>query len=404
MNRKFLAAIVGAAILCGCSKSDIGATNADRARSKATPNLNTVVVPANVQDENGIVTAPVRAQTIPETARSTARITIDENNTWRVGSIAEGRIAQVLANSGDVVRKGQVLARIHSHDIHESRALYKRAKADLARMQGMEEYSLRQRDRAQRLYDLKAGSLAQMEQKETELRNAQTDVRNAGFELERTRIHLEEVLGIPAEEADVPVSPDGDDNDLIPVLAPADGVVMARNVTPGTVVTPASDLFLISNLASLWAIAEVNEEYLGRLRIGMPVRVSVQAYPDEIFRGRIGKLGESLNAQTRTIQVRVDLSNTRRRLKPEMYAAVEIELGAGGQTLTVPAESVQDVRGQTVVFVQTADDTFEVRAVQTGRTLNGSYEITSGLQDGEVIAVRAAFVLKSEFLKATLAN
>lgn len=404
MNRRFLAAIAAAVILCGCSDSDVAVPGANPATNKAAPNVNKVSIPANVQVENGIVTAPVRAQTIPETARSTARITIDENNTWRVGSIAEGRIAQVLANSGDIIRKGQVLARIHSHDIHESRALYKRAKADLARMQGVEEYSLRQRDRAKRLYDLKAGSLAQLEQKETELRNAQTDVRNAGFELERTRTHLEEVLGIPAEETDVPAAPDGSDNDLIPVPAPADGVVMARNVTPGTVVTPASDLFLISNLASLWAIAEVNEEYLGRLRIGMPVRVSVQAYPDEVFRGRIGKLGESLNAQTRTIQVRVDLSNNRARLKPEMYAAVEIELGAGGQTLTVPAESVQDVRGQSVVFVRTDGDTFEVRSVQTGRTLNGSYEITSGLQDGEVIAIRAAFVLKSEFLKATLAN
>lgn len=402
MNHRFLAAIAGAAILPGCSNSDVAATSTKPAVTQAASNRNQVKIPPNVQAESGIATAPVHAQALPETVRATARITIDENLTWRVGSIVEGRIADVLSRPGDTVRKGQVLARIHSQDIHESRAQYKRAKADLARMQGVEEFSQRQRDRAKRLYDLKAGSLAQLEQKETELRNAQTGVRNAGVELERTRTHLQEVLGIPAEEPSPTAERAGDG--LIPVFAPANGVVMVRNVTPGTVVTPASDLFLISDLASLWAIAEVNEEYLGRLRIGMPVRVSVQAYPDEVFRGRIGKLGESLNAQTRTIQVRVDLSNARSRLKPEMYAAVEIELGAAGRTLAVPAESVQDVRGQAVVFVRKADDAFEVRPVQTGRTLDGSYEITSGLQDGEVIAVRAAFVLKSEFLKSTLAN
>jgi len=404
MKHTLLTAILAVAALAGCSDAGREPAIAGEQPQPAPTASGRVVIPVSVQKESGIATAPVRPQELAETIRSTARITTDENETWRVGSIADGRIAEVRARPGDLVHKGQVLARIHSHDIHESRAQHNRAKAELARTRGVEEFSLRQRDRARRLYDLKAGSLVQLEQKETELRNAQTDVRNAGVELERTRTHLEDVLRIPAESSLVPPAPDGSAHDLIPVLSPANGVVMSRNITPGTVVTTASDLFLISNLTSLWAIAEVNEEYLGRLQVGRPVHLSVQAYPNEVFQGRIGRLGESLNPQTRTIEVRVNLANNRSRLKPEMYAAVEIELSSAGRALTVPAESVQDVRGQSVVFLRTADDTFEVRPVRTGKTMDGSVEVTSGLRDGDVIAVRSAFVLKSEFLKASLAN
>ncbi len=258
---------------------------------------------------------------------------------------------------------------------------------------------------APRLYDLKAGSLAILEQKETELRNAETDVRNAEVEIERTVRHLVEVLHVPVEESDVPPpSPDGEDNDLIPVKAPAGGVVLSRNVTPGTVVNPASDMFLISDLTSLWAIAEVSEEYLGKLRLGMPAKVFVQAYPNEPFLGRIGKLGEVLNPSTRTIQVRVELSNSRGRLKPEMYATTEIQIGSGTPGLVIPSEAVQEVRSQSVVFVKTAADRFEVRPVRAGRTLDNSFEILSGLTAGEEIAVQSAFILKSEFLKASLAS
>jgi cobalt-zinc-cadmium efflux system membrane fusion protein len=266
------------------------------------------------------------------------------------------------------------------------------------------EYQTGVRDRAKRLLDLRAGSVAQLEQAETALRNSQTEVHNAEIEVERTRAHLTEVLGIPAEESEVPRGPDGDDNDLIPIKAPADAVVLARNVTLGTVVNPANDLFVLADLSTLWAIAEVNEEFLGKLRTGMPVQIFVQAYPNQAFPGRIGKLGEALDPGTRTIKVRIDLPNPQGRLKPEMYADAEIQVGRGGSALMLPTEAIQDLRGQSVVFVQVAPDRFEVRPVRTGRAVDQSLEILSGLQVGDQVAVRSAFILKSEFLKESLSG
>jgi cobalt-zinc-cadmium efflux system membrane fusion protein len=291
---------------------------------------------------------------------------------------------------------------MHSHDIHESRALYQKALADSARMKGIADYSMRVRDRAKRLYDLKAGSLAQLERAETELRNAQTDAGNAEIEVARTRNHITEFLGISAdllEEAD-----SEDHHDLIPVRSPAAGVVLKRDVTPGTVVTPSDDLFLVSDLGKLWAMAQVQEEYLGKLRVGMPVRVFVQAYPQEAFLGRIGRVGETLDPATRTVQVRVEVQNSQARLKPEMYATTEIQIGVGESALTVPSDAVQEIRGQTVLFVKMTDDCFEVRPVRIGRRIDSVNEVVAGLKPGEAIAIKATFILKSEFLKAALAE
>jgi RND family efflux transporter MFP subunit len=180
--------------------------------------------------------------------------------------------------------------------------------------------------------------------------------------------------------------------------------VLVRNVTQGAVVTPAIDLFVISNLQSLWAIAEVNEEHLGQLRPGMPVRLYVQAWAKEPFPGRIAKLGESLDPQTRTVKVRVAVPNQADRLKPEMYATAEIDVGASRRAIFVSAEATQEIRGETVVFVRTAPDKFQARHVDTGRAIERSLEIVRGLSPGDLVAVSGAFVLKSEYLKASLSD
>jgi RND family efflux transporter MFP subunit len=159
---------------------------------------------------------------------------------------------------------------------------------------------------------------------------------------------------------------------------------------------------VISDLSTVWAIAEVGEEHLGKLRVGMPANIFVQAYPGRAFRGRIGKLGEVLDPNTHTIKVRIELPNTQGLLKPEMYADAELEVGRGGRALMLPAEAVQDVRGDAVVFVRVATDRFEMRPVRTGRTAEGAVEILSGLEAGDAVVSQAAFILKSEFLRASL--
>jgi len=373
-----------------------------RAEAPAAKESNIVTLDEAAQRSAGVKVEPVAERSIAEIITATARISNDENRTWRVGAITDGRVMKVLANVGDSVKVGQTLVRIHSHEIHEAQSSYQKAIAELSRANSTQAYAARTRDRAKRLYDLKAGSLQEWEHAEIEVKNAQAGVASAQTDVDRTRIHITEFLGLPLEAK----HGDGvqDDDEYIPIRSPASGIVIARSVTPGTVVTPSSELFVISELSSLWAIAEVNQEHLGRLRPGMPARIYVQSYGREPFAGKIGKLGEALDPTTRTIKVRIDVPNRGGKLKPEMYASAEIEIGGSRSSILIPQESTQDVRGETVVFVAASRDRFEVRPVELGRALDGSVEVIRGVKPGDKIATRGAFILKTEFLKAALAE
>jgi membrane fusion protein, heavy metal efflux system len=403
MRTLFLCAAVLA--LAGCTAKNAPPVSEAKTAAPAAQPSNTVTLAAAAQRASGVAVDAVTERSLPETIRASARLTHDENLTWRVGAVTDGRVIQVLAAPGDSVQAGQPLARIHGHDIHDSRALYRNAKTELMRAEANVQFAEKARDRAKRLYDMKAGSLEQLERAETELKNSQAALATAKTEVERNRQHLVEFLGVSEEGGhDHQPGADSDEADLIPVRSPASGTVVTRNITPGTVVTPATDLFLLSNLSSLWAIAEVNEEYLSKLRVGMPARIFVQAWPDQAFPGRIGKLGEALDPATRTLKVRIDVPNPSGKLKPEMYATSEIDVGSSRAGVFVPEEALQEVRGQIVVFVQTGPETFEARPVETGQALGGSREIRRGLRSGDRVATRGAFILKSEYLKATLSG
>lgn len=391
-------------ILTGCSRQT--PTAASEATSQAgTATGREVTLDEKAQREGGIAIAAIEVQALPETLQAAGRMTVNENRTWRVGAITEGRIIRVFANAGDGVEEGQILARMHSHDIHESRAEHRKAVAEVARLKNLESYALRVRDRAKRLLELKAASVEQVEHAETELRNTQTLRANAEVELDRTRKHLTEFLEIPIEEPKEHHSGMQErDDDLIPIKAPATGTLLTRNVTPGTVVASSGDLFVVSDLSTLWMIALVNEEHLPALRAGMPVRVRVQAYGTQAFPGRIGKLGEELDPTTRTVRVRVDVPNPRGLLRPEMYATAEIELGSSKPGLYVPQEAIQEVNGQSAIFVRTAVDRFEARPVRAGTPVQNSVEIVRGLKPGEQVAIAGSYVLKSQLMKASLAG
>ena len=392
-------AITIAAILAftGCARNDRAPAATKAQPSAKTPDL--VTLDEAGQRSAGIRVEPAVERAMPEVIRANARITNDEERTWRVGAITDGRVVKVLAAAGDSVREGQPLARLHSHEIHDSRAQYRNAVSELQRAKSAVAYAVKVRDRARRLLDLKAASQQEVDHAESDVRNAEAAQTNAENEVARHRSHLEEFLGIPAED-------DGhdDEHDLIPVRAPASGTVLVRNVTQGSVVTPSNDLFVISDLRGLWAIAEVNEEHLRKLRPGIPARITVQAWSHEPFAGRIAKLGESLDPQTRTVKVRVAVPNAAGRLKPEMYATAEIDVGASRQAIFVSADATQEIRGETVVFVRAAPDKFEARHVETGGVIGRSLEIVRGLRPGELVAVSGAFVLKSEYLKSSLSG
>ena len=398
-----IAALLLLAAGCGTRKAEtVQAEAQPQTPAKPAPETHVTLSEA-AQKQSGVVTVPVTVGNVAEALHVTGRITLNENQTWRVGAITEGRILKVNVNAGDIVTEGQVLALMHSHDVHEGRALYERAQSEASRTRGNEIQARRVRDRAKRLYDLKAASLEQLEHAENELKNMQAAVAQAQIEVDRTRTHLVDFLGVHLEEPEhhEPGKHDGDE-DLIPSKAPAAGIIIQRHVTSGTVVQPGTGMFTISNLGALWMMAAVPEEHLSRLKINMPVKVTVQAHPGTVFRGRITRLDEQLDAATRTIQARIDLTNPRGLLKPEMYADAELELPGTRSALYVPEHAIQEVKGNATVFVRRGPTEFEAIAIETGRSANGMVEVRSALQAGDAVVEKGAFILKSQLLKSSL--
>jgi cobalt-zinc-cadmium efflux system membrane fusion protein len=143
---------------------------------------------------------------------------------------------------------------------------------------------------------------------------------------------------------------------------------------------------------------------MSRLKVGTGVKVSVTAFPDKAFKGKISYIADVVDVKTRTEKTRVTIDNTSGLLKPGMFASVLIEarnIGAE-RLIAVPEEAVQIEGAARYVFVRVSPDQFKRRDIETGRSLGKSLEVTAGLKEGEAVAVKGAFILKSELKKGEL--
>lgn len=353
-----------------------------------------------------IVVEEATLRSIPRTIRASGRITVNENRVWRLGAVSDGLLVEMVANVDDPVRKGQVLARQHSSDVNDGRAAYAEAKNNLATLETRRSFLRAQAVRAKRLFDLKAASEQQVQQAESDVRDVEGQVANAKAELERQRIHLEDFLRVQPQPSESASGLTGGYRtaDLIPIASTVSGTVMERPAAPGTIVPVGQTLYVISDLSNLWMIAEVQPQHLAALREGMAVSIYTQAFPDETFPARIARIGSELNATTRTVRVRIEVQNRGLRLRPEMYADAEITLGGSETGIFVKQEAVQDMHGQSVVFVKTGEGAFALRAVETGAARDGMRLIVSGVEAGEQVVVDGSFLLKSKLLEASLAE
>lgn len=187
--------------------------------------------------------------------------------------------------------------------------------------------------------------------------------------------------------------------------APVTGIVLEKKAVQGMRFMPGETLYQIADLSSLWVIAEINEQDIGQVHIGNRVQVTVDAWPERMFDGKVDFIYPTLNSATRTVQVRIELDNPKGVLKPAMFANVRIAVGQSGKVLAVPTSSVIDSGTRQVVLVRLAEGRFEPRAVTLGNRSDNYVEVLSGVAEGEQVVTSANFLLDSESnLKAALGN
>lgn len=315
----------------------------------------------------------VESNTLPVTGT----ITYDANRVSHIGPRTEGRIVRMNADVGDRVRGGQALAILESPDVGQIRASEQEAAALL-------EIAHENFEREQRLEQQGISS-------RKELLDAQAELRRAEAALQSARERLR-VLGAGNGEGG-----------QFALTAPFSGVVVARDASLGEVASSADHLFTVADLSRLWIELDIFERNLTQVSEGQPVRITTAAYAGRIFPGEIVYVGDILDPEARTVRARVEIINADGALKPGMFARAEISTptGSGTEVAVIPRIAVQDVEGQTVVWVP-GDEPGEFRAVpvEVGENLgDGRVAIRSGLEPGTRIVTGGAFTLKSELAR-----
>jgi multidrug efflux pump subunit AcrA (membrane-fusion protein) len=379
-------------------KGDSQDKSASQQQSKPGSSNGEVTIDGPAQKRADIQVAQIELRAIPESFTAAGQIVMNEERTAHVGTYTDGRVLEVYANVGDAVRRGAVLARMHSHDVHETRAAYETALETVSRQQTAVAYQERMRDRMIRLYELKSASKQEVEKAEADLRSARTDLANAQISVQKEVAHLTDILRLPASA----LPNINEETEQVPVVTPIPGTVVNRAITPGTVVEPGEEVFTVSDLSSVWMMASVNEGDISKVHVGDKARILSQAYPDIDFHGQVTRLGMELDPKTRTLQVRILIPNPGMKLRAGMYVNAQIMQGMSRQTLFVPEEAIQDVNGGSVVFLRTANNRFEPRPIQIAHRLNGQAEVSAGLKPGDALVVKGSFVVKSQMLKSQI--
>jgi membrane fusion protein, copper/silver efflux system len=189
----------------------------------------------------------------------------------------------------------------------------------------------------------------------------------------------------------------------VPWLAPQDGEILERAAVNGMRAAPGSVLFRIADHQVVWAMADIAERDLGLISIGQKASVRPRAYPHFAATGEVALIYPHLNAQTRTVRVRIELPNPDGLLLADMYADIEIATGTDAPVLTVPESAVIDSGGRQIVLLDKGEGRFEPRPVKLGRRGEGRVEIKDGVAENDKVVVTANFLIDAESnLKAAL--
>ena len=318
------------------------------------------------------------------------KVSLNETRLAHVGPRISGRAIEIYANLGDDVKKGHALAMIDSIEIGEAQSQYLKAKTTF-------EIAEKSYARAKILLEGKVISTGEFQRREGEYFLAKTELKVA-----EDRLHL---LGMTEEE----IASIGNRHTIsskVAIHSPLSGTVIERHLTLGEVVEPVKPIFTISDLSSLWVIADIPEGDISKIKKGQGVAVTVSPYPEKVFRGKLSYISKIIDPETRAAKVRAEVKNLAGVLKPEMFATVKITSSEKKNVLAVPESAVQRVGDKTIVFVATPsiakeedEEVFEKRVVEIGPELGGFHQVISGIKKGERIVVKGAFILKSESLK-----
>ncbi|MEK7727960.1 MAG: efflux RND transporter periplasmic adaptor subunit [candidate division KSB1 bacterium] len=292
------------------------------------------------------------------------RVALNERTTAHLTARVMGRVEKVHRVVGDRMKKGEALVELFSQEFLATQSEFVQAEERLKRMTAEQ---------------------------------AEYGTTKAIYESSRNKL---QIVGLTNEEIDqladthTPLA-------LLPVRAPFDGTLLSGEVRLGEFVEVGREFFTLANLQKLWVIADVFEHDLPLIHEGLAGEVMVTPYPTEKFPAMLTTIYDMVDEKSRTVKTRFEVHNRAGKLKPEMFATVNVEAKFGSSSLKISSLAVMSNNNEAFVFVALNDTTFEQRAIKIGFETKAYTEVLEGLTPGERVVTKGTFYLKSEMAKET---
>lgn len=312
----------------------------------------------------GIKTEIVREKTIAVPLTLSGKVAFDERKVAHITSRIAGRVEAVYAFTNDNVPAHTAVAEIYSQDFIALQWEFIQA---MERKERSTSGTLEEQKAAQSIYESVLQKLNILEVNENDLSELRSTKKPKQF---------------------------------YSIRAPFSGTILESKTKKGMFVQSGEELFDFADLSTVWVLADIYEGDLPTVHPGMKAEVSTSFYPVS-FNGTITSIYNVVDEKTRTVKARIELNNTSRKLKPEMYCTVKIQTKYGNETIKIPATALLGDTEKHFVFIAVNDSTFERRDIRTGAETKDFAEVLDGLMVGERLVVVGGFFLKSELAKET---
>ena len=370
-----------------------------------------VVLTAEAIEASAIRIERAEKRELRPTFRAPAHVAYNKDGMAHVGSPVKGRVAELRVRLGDEVSKGEALLVIESPELGEAQSEYLQKRSAAQTSLPSVVLAKSAYERAKGLYDQTQGiPLTEVQKRETEYRAAQAALQAAktAEQAAENKLHL---LGM-SQEVVQRLGESGEIDPHFTVRAPIDGQVIEREVTLGELVGPEREALLVmADVSKLWVLADVPETRLRETAVGARARVLLGVEQEHWCEGVVAFISPALDPNTRSVRVRIDVSDRHPELRPGVFAQAEITSALGGgamgkNVVAVPESAIQTIEGESVVFVPVhgLEQAFAKRVLRVGPTTGGMVPVVSGLQEGEAYVATGSFVLKAELTKGSAAH
>lgn len=309
----------------------------------------------------GVKTETALYRVLERSVRAAGRVEPDERRFYTIAPKFEGYVERLHVNvTGQAVGKGQALFEAYSPELLS----------------------------AQREYVIAAQGVNALKDGDAQSQSGMKQLADSSLQ----RLKNWDV----SEEQIKSLSSSSEAKRTLTYRSPVSGIVMEKKAVQGMRFMPGEALYQIADLSSVWVVADVFEQDIGLVKVGSKASVQISAYPDKKFTGTITYVYPTLNAETRTVPVRIELANPGLMLKPSMFAQVELSVASKEKAVSIPLSAVIDSGTRQMALVALSDGRFEPRDVKLGARSSTYVEVLEGIKEGDSVVVAANFLIDAE--------